>query len=143
MILHSALECDYHFKGNVDLVMKTLANILVNKSAGIDGIPIRFLKMDIILTCSIICHIINLSLTTYKVLTGLKKALVTPLYKAGNNSEAGNYRPVAILPAVGKIIERVVHNQIMDFMDRHNILLEAQLRSLHHYMYFVFSNEVF
>ena len=52
--------------------------------------------------------------------------MVTPLYKSGSREDGGNYRPVSILPAVSKLIERVVHNQLMEFIDHNKILSEAQ-----------------
>ena len=100
----------------------------MNKSTGTDGIPIRFLKMNMKLSCTIITHIINLSLKTLIVPLGWKKAVVTPLFKAGCREDAGNYRPVSILPAVSKLIERVVHNQLMEYLNRYKIPSEAQFR---------------
>ena len=54
-----------------------------------------------------------------------KKALVTPLFKSGSRNEAGNYRPVSILPAVSKLMERVVHNQVMEYFNCNKIESEA------------------
>ena len=45
-----------------------------------------------------------------------KKAKVTPIFKSGDRSDVGNYRPISILPIVSKIIERAVHNQLYAYI---------------------------
>ena len=128
----SLLECDYTFNGEhaefnftpVDelQIAKLLKQISVNNLTGIDGIPIRLLKMNNDLASELICHIVNLSLSTLVVPAGWKKAVVTPLHKAGVHTDPRNYRPVSILPAVSKIIGRVVHNQVMEYFNQFQIL---------------------
>ena len=55
-----------------------------------------------------------------------KIARVTPLLKAGNRSDMGNYRPISVLPIMGKVLERVVHDQLYSFLEDHNLLHPAQ-----------------
>ena len=47
-----------------------------------------------------ISHIINISILTEVVPEGFKSAKVIPLFKKGSRLEAGNYRPVSILPVL-------------------------------------------
>ena len=58
--------------------------------------------------------------------TEFKRARVTHLYKKGSKLEQGNYRPVSILCCLSKIIERVVYEQIENYLSSHNILYEFQ-----------------
>ena len=37
-----------------------------------------------------------------------------------------NYRPISILPACSKILEKVVHRQLYDHLQHHSLLSEAQ-----------------
>ena len=41
---------------------------------------------------------------------------ITPIYKKANLLEKDNYRPISILPNISKIYERIMHNQITDFL---------------------------
>ena len=47
---------------------------------------------------------------------------VIPLFKAGKSDNMDNYRPVSILPAVSKILERAVHIQLYNFFADNNLL---------------------
>ena len=40
-----------------------------------------------------------------------------------------NYRPVSILPAFSKILERIVHNRLINFLNKFNILSNNQIWS--------------
>ena len=35
---------------------------------------------------------------------------LTPVFKADNNAELSNYRPISVLPCFSKILERVMYN---------------------------------
>ena len=55
-----------------------------------------------------------------------KLAKVTALFKGGIESEADNYRPISVLPILNKVFEKVIHNQLVDFLSLHNILSNQQ-----------------
>ena len=44
----------------------------------------------------------------------LKIGVVIPIHKEGPKSEAGNYRPISLLPVVGKFFEKFLHKRILD-----------------------------
>ena len=52
-------------------------------------------------------HIINKSLTSGIVPHSMNIARVMPIFKSGNKHNFGNYRPISILPAFSKILEKV------------------------------------
>ncbi len=105
---------------------KLLLKIPDKKSTGLDGIPICFLKLVSYLSLSNICHIVNRSILTGTVPLGWKKCCITPLFKEGDATDPGNYRPVAILPACSEIMERIVHKQVYGYLEHHKILSKAQ-----------------
>ena len=47
-----------------------------------------------------------------------KHAHVCPLPKSGDPSQAANYRPVSLLPVASKVLEKIVHKQIVDHFER-------------------------
>ena len=75
---------------------------------------------------TIISDIINLTIDTNEIPVGWKRALITPLFKEGDRNSAANYRPISILPAISKVMERIIHTQIHNHIPQHSLLLEAQ-----------------
>ena len=56
----------------------------------------------------------------------MKIARVIPLFKSGDKSTFTNYRPISILPAFSKILERIVYNRILSYLNERNILSDSQ-----------------
>ena len=57
----------------------------------------------------------------------LKIGVVIPIHKEGPKNEAGNYRPISLLPVVGKLFEKLLHKRILDFLIKHKVLSGRQL----------------
>ena len=57
-----------------------------------------------------------------------KTALVTPiLNKPELDAEiSNNYRPISSLSCISKIIEKCVHRQLTNYLERHSLLNEFQ-----------------
>ena len=50
----------------------------------------------------------------------LKYALVTPIYKAHDPMFFNNYRPISLLSAFFKILERLMYNRLLKFLNKHD-----------------------
>ena len=48
------------------------------------------------------------------------------LKKAGNSNDVSNLRPVSLLPITSKLIEKIVHNRVYEFLENNNILDNRQ-----------------
>jgi hypothetical protein len=55
-----------------------------------------------------------------------KAAFVIPLFKKGKKDNVDNYRPISILPAVSKLLEKVVHTQLVSYLQEHHLLSPYQ-----------------
>ncbi len=96
------------------------------KATGNDGIPVRFLESNLPVISSLLMYIINLSIASKTVPNKWKSATVTPLYKENDRNDLANYRPISILPAVSKILGRVVHRQVYSYLSSNKLLSDAQ-----------------
>ena len=55
-----------------------------------------------------------------------KIAKLKRLFKRGSKMDSKNYRPISLLPLMPKVLERIKHEQSMEFLDKHNILYKFQ-----------------
>jgi len=107
-------------------VLKYINHLSHSKATGLDGIPARFVKDGAAVIAGPLTHIINLSLIQGRVPDDLKMARVVPLYKKSDKTDVGNYRPVSILTIISKIFERVVYDQIKQYLVKKNLLYQFQ-----------------
>ena len=42
--------------------------------------------------------------------------LVVPIFKKGDKCNPGNYRPISLLPVLSKVLQRVVHEKLSNFL---------------------------
>ena len=100
-----------------------------------DPIPTWLLKQIVDVLLPLILRIVNSSVTSGLFPNALKAAHITPLIKEPtlNAEELKNYRPVSNRPFIGKTIERVVHNQLMEHLSAHGLLepLQSAYRKSH------------
>jgi len=55
-----------------------------------------------------------------------KDADIVPLFKKGDKTKAVNYRPVSLTSISSKLLEHIIHSNIMCHLDKHKFLNEAQ-----------------
>ena len=56
----------------------------------------------------------------------LKSGCITPIHKSGDKTSIKNYRPVCSLSSISKIIEKVVYNRMIKYIDKNEILSPKQ-----------------
>ena len=111
---------------SVIFVRKQLRKLKRSKATGLDNLPPSILKDTADVISKPLCHFINLSLKTGLFPPSWKRARIVPVFKSGKSSLPENYRPISILPALSKIIERAVHQQISDFLEQNELLSNNQ-----------------
>ena len=98
------------------------------KSCELDPIPTSLLKSIMPVAAPLIVDIVNMSLGSGVFPMEYKEALVRPLLKkAGLPLIDKNYRPVSNLAFIGKLIERVVADQLNDHISKFNLMEPNQL----------------
>ena len=55
-----------------------------------------------------------------------KTARVSPIYKSGERDECGNYRPISVLSTISKIFEKLVFEQVNNYLVTNQLLTPYQ-----------------
>ena len=71
-------------------------------------------------------YIFNKSSSTGIVPDVFKVSKVTPIFKSGTLSDPSNYRPIATLSPFSKALERVIYDQLIQYLDKHDVLFKYQ-----------------
>ena len=107
-----------------------LINSLSNKtSSGTDGISNKLLKSVAEPLLKPLQKLINISIQSGIVPPQLKKAKVLPIYKgleAGSKHLYSNYRPIAILNTIGKVLEKAVEGQLRQYFTSNGLFYCGQ-----------------
>eukprot|EP00794_Sanderia_malayensis_P000891 gene891-188_t len=106
-------------------VKQQLKSVKRHKATGLDDLPPGLIK-DSALISAPLAHLINLSLKTSIFPTEWKAAKVIPTHKSGVHSNPDNYRPISVLPVISKVIEKIVHRQLITYLDKNNLLTKSQ-----------------
>ena len=114
-------------------ILKLLEDVKTSKSAGIDNLAGKFLKEGASVLASPITDLCNLSISLSSFPDDCKIAKLKPLYKKEAKTKPKNYRPVSLLPLISKVIEKVIHNQTQNFLDKNRILYSYQSGFRKHY----------
>ena len=105
---------------------KVVDSLKSKTSSGHDNLSVSLLKYIAPLIIKPITLVINQSLTTGIFPQKLKIAKVLPLFKKGDDSIMGNYRPISLLSSISKWFEKVVFNQIYDYFTKNKLFFPNQ-----------------
>ena len=100
---------------------KVIKKMKGGRSHGIDFIDSYSLKISYPLIEEAILHLVNLSIKKKTFAKAWKVQLVMPLHKKADRLEASNYRPVAHIVEVGKIVEYAIHEQVYSHLEEHEV----------------------
>jgi hypothetical protein len=93
---------------------------------GDDGVRAAVLKDNSLVISRPFTHLINLSLHFGVFPAAFKTAKVIPLFKCNDIKNKNNFRPISLLSVFSKVLERVVKDQLVQYLQRNQILCENQ-----------------
>jgi hypothetical protein len=127
VFLNKTILTSFNFEliNNTD-IDKIIRSLKTKLSSGEDGISTKLLKAISPAVIEPLTIIINQSLLTGIFPQKLKIAKVVPIFKSKDKSDINNYRPVSLLPAISKVFERVVYNQLYNYLKQNNLLHKNQ-----------------
>ena len=105
---------------------KALLNLNPNKSPGPDNFHPKFLKLTAKTLAKPIKLLFDLTLVEGNLPSDFKIAEVRPIYKKGDKSHAGNYRPVSLTSVICKVMETFIKNSLNNHLINNDLLSKHQ-----------------
>ena len=107
----------------ISLVIDSLKS---SNASDIYGITSKFVKLGNTAVINNLTIIFNKSLQEGTFPHLIKIAKVIPVFKNDSPLDVSNYRPISLLPAFSKIFERLMHNRLISFITKHQLLTPSQ-----------------
>ena len=95
-------------------------------ASGHDGLSLPMLKLTLPDSLPLITNLFNISIATTTFLPNWKKAIIRPLAKPKVMSQPSDTRPIAQLPELYKVLERLVHKQLPGHLEVNRLLHPRQ-----------------
>ena len=103
-------------------VQASLSELKLGKSMGPDKIPASVLKNCRIELALLLAILFNKSLETSELPQDWIDADVLPILKSGNKLECNNYRPISLTSLVVKVLERILHQKLSNYVEKNKML---------------------
>jgi len=107
-------------------VLNKLNGLKVGKSQGPDQIHGKLLFELRLQLLKPLTHLFNLSLKTGVIPQDWRDADVVPLFKKGSKRKCENYRPISLTSIVCKLLESIVKDEIVKYLDQCNLIKDSQ-----------------
>ncbi len=85
-------------------------------ASGPDGISSHMLRKTSSSIHNFFSYLFNKSIETGVFPEEWKTSNVTTIFKAGDPKLASNYRPISLLSLLSKVLERIVHNEVVEYL---------------------------
>ena len=114
-------------------VFAILSKLKNGKASGMSMIPNKILKSAKHIISESLTDIFNASLESNTFPDDLKVAGVTPIFKNGERNDLQNYRPISVLCTAARVFEKLIYQQLYDYLMENSILNNCQwgFRSAH------------
>ncbi len=86
----------------------------------------KFIKDALYVIAFYLTCIVNTSIVTGIVPTAWKHTLIIPLFKSGDVNDFNNFRPVSLLLIISKVLEKIVSNQLTNFLETMKLLSNSE-----------------
>ena len=123
--LRTTATFKFHYV-SVTFVQSKLKKIKKNKAAGLDELPGVLIKDSASVISKSLSYFLNLPLKTCQVPRDWKIMKITTIFKSGDSNNTDNNRPISVLPIISKVLKRAVHMQIMNYLEKYNLLSNNQ-----------------
>lgn len=107
-------------------VTQIISSLRERCAVGIDLISSKVVKRYATFLVVPITHICNLAISNGVFPSAFKVGLIKPVHKGGDRDCVDNYRPISVLPTLSKILERLINNRLVKFLEENSLLSPSQ-----------------
>ena len=107
-------------------VQNVVATMKNTPAVGSDSVSLSMLRKSPVAVLKALTMIFNASITAGYFPSAWKHSHVTPVYKKGDVNDPNNYRPISLLPIISKVFERLINEQLRDFLESNGIINDSQ-----------------
>jgi len=111
-----------------DCVRNHLCNLDAHKSMGPDEMHLQVLRELADVIAEPLSSIFERSWRTGEVPEDWRKASVTSVFKNGKKEDPGNYRPVSLTSIPGKVMEQLILEVIIKYVEEKKVIRSSQHR---------------
>ena len=115
-----------HVKFDENVIADHLRSLKTKKATGPDGIPASVLKAASTCLANPLSKLFTRFFALIFVPYQWRVSQVVPVHKKRCRSDPKNYRPVSLLPIIGKIMEKIIASEIREHLEDNKILSKAQ-----------------
>ena len=111
---------------NQAVILRAIDKINSSKSQGPDGIHPKLVKECKSTLVKPLELIYRKSLKSGKLPSSWKQGNVTAIFKSGDKTKPENYRPISLTSVPGKLLERIIRDQLVEHMMVNNLFAKSQ-----------------
>ena len=107
---------------DLDTLLGTLLSMKSSSSLGNDGVSVAMLQRYVFGFAEVLLDVVNSSLHTGIVPSPWKRAQVIPIPKGKSTKTPADTRPISLLPAIMKLVEKIVQSQLNEYLETNHLL---------------------
>lgn len=111
---------------NTNQIENILDSLKFKKSSGYDNITLKMLLCRRSAVVDILVRIFNNMIIDQKYPNALKIHKIIPIPKKTNPKNIADYRPISVLSIIDKIFEKIIFEQLSNYIEENNILYKDQ-----------------
>ena len=119
-----------HILGNITfnptIVCRVLKGLKQDSSPGPDNIAPIFLKTMANELASPLSYLFEHFFINGYVPSIWRSAYIVPVYKKNDSTLTSNYRPISLTSSCCKVMEKIIHDQMMEFFAENNLVTKQQ-----------------
>ena len=125
-VTFDTLDSADFYSSSEEEVIELIRNLKTKKACGYDLISNNVLKATCNTIVPFITRLYNVCIDKGVFPDCFKIAQVIPLFKGGNKEDPSCYRPISLLPALGKLLEKIVSVRALEYFNENDILSKHQ-----------------